>query len=211
MGWRRTSVEEARSVLGDSTRVSFSWECRKEPATLYGLAARLDRSEGSLQSVARSLDDAGAIRAEQAPRSKGKIWRFNPDAEWNEALDIQERRMSTGLLRPRLRLVMVPATAGAEAWRMLATTQALQEVMWVAECHAAPFTLIIAVDERVEPQRAERVVMALQAQEVRAVSVRVDDLHDRDELGERAQRLLEPFAARDIPPASLPPAPRADE
>ena len=86
MGWRRTSIEEARRVLQDSSRIAFAWECRAEPATLYGIASRLGRREGSLKSVAKSLNEAGAIRAEHPPGGKGKVWIFGSRRSRGEVL-----------------------------------------------------------------------------------------------------------------------------
>src|SRR3712207_5577759 len=107
MGWRPTTVDNAVRLFGaERTRVELAWQCREEPGTLYRIAERLNRSEPSLRSVARTLDDAGAIRGEAHAGARGKVWEFNPATEWSEGLDIAERKMSTGALRPGLRLVL---------------------------------------------------------------------------------------------------------
>lgn len=186
----------------EPTRIAVAWECRREPATSYAIAGRIHRAEGGIQSVLKTLEQARALWSEPRKDGRARLWHFTTDPEWAAALDEAERRASTGLLREGVRLIMVPATGIAEAWRLLSAAPAHQEVVWAAECPGSIFGLLLAVDERDTAMRADRLVVALQGAGVPAVSVFVRAAIDRGQLSVRAAELRGSFdssLARDLP------------
>lgn len=173
-------------------------ECRRAPGTAYAIAGRLRRKEGGIKSVVSSLERAGAIRSERRADAQGRIWRFNPDPAWSAALDEAERRASTGLVRDGVRLIMVPANGMAQAWRLLANSQANEGIAWVAECPGSVFGLLFAIDERGATVFADRLIVALQDAGVSAVTVRARSILSREELSARATEVSAPFDPSEV-------------